>query len=173
MPNPLSPYAAAKLAAEAMLLGYARSYDLEVICCRYFNVYGPRQDPGSPYSGVLSIFTERFRAGLPVTVHGDGEQARDFVSVEDVTEANCRALIEAKMESGCINVCTGRSWSLNQVLTRFADFFPDAPAPLYGPPRAKDIRHSHGDPDKLWRELALTPQVPFDQGLRDLVLTGK
>ena len=103
-PRPQSPYAAAKLAAEVMLLGYAASYGLEAVCLRYFNVYGPRQDPSSPYSGVLSIFTDRFRQGLPVTVYGDGEQTRDFIAVRDVARANREALLQTPITAGHYNV---------------------------------------------------------------------
>ncbi|MBK8183138.1 MAG: NAD-dependent epimerase/dehydratase family protein [Candidatus Competibacteraceae bacterium] len=99
-PQPQSPYAAAKLAAEVMLLGYAASYGLEAVCLRYFNVYGPRQDPASPYSGVLSLLPAGFRRNLPVTIYGDGEQTRDFVSVRDVARANGEALLGTDVSAG-------------------------------------------------------------------------
>ena len=169
MPQPQSPYAAAKLAAEVMLLGYAASYGLEAVCLRYFNVYGPRQDPASPYSGVLSIFTDRFRRGLPVTVYGDGEQTRDFISIRDVARANSEALTQAGVASGCYNVCTGYSVSLNQVLALYRELFPDAPPAEQVAARVGDIRHSLGDPNLLRRMLAFDAEVTFTQGLRELV----
>lgn len=169
MPQPQSPYAAAKLAAEVMLLGYAASYGLEAVCLRYFNVYGPRQDPTSPYSGVLSIFTDRFRHGLPVTVYGDGEQTRDFISVRDIARVNGEALTRRGVTSGRYNVCTGRSVSLNQVLALYRELFPEAPPAEQTAARIGDIQHSLGDPDLLRRMLAFDAEVPFAQGLRELV----
>jgi UDP-glucose 4-epimerase len=167
-PQPQSPYAAAKLAAEVMLLGYAASYGLEAVCLRYFNVYGPRQDPSSPYSGVLSIFTDRFRLGLPVTVYGDGEQTRDFISVRDVARANGEALNQPSVVSGRYNVCTGHAVSLNQVLAIYQELFPGSPLPEYSAARIGDIRHSLGDPGALQHMLAFTTEVPFARALREL-----
>ena len=169
-PQPQSPYAAAKLASEIMLLGYAASYDLEVICLRYFNVYGPRQDPSSPYSGVLSIFTDRFRRGLPVTVYGDGEQTRDFISVRDVARANGTALLAASVSSGRYNVCTGRAVSLNQVLAIYRELFPEVPPTEHAEARIGDIRHSLGDPKLLRELLQFEAATIFSQGLRELAL---
>ena len=168
-PRPLSPYAAAKLASEIMLLGYSESYGLETVCFRYFNVYGARQDPGSPYSGVLSIFSERFRAGLPVTVYGDGEQTRDFVSVTDIACANCRALTIDKVVNGRYNVCAGYSISLNRVLTIYREAYPDAPVPRYAAARVGDIRHSLGDSSRMKHMLGIETLTPFEQGLRALI----
>ena len=169
-PQPQSPYAAAKLAAEVMLLGYAASYGLEAVCLRYFNVYGPHQDPASPYSGVLSIFTDRFRRGLPVTVYGDGEQTRDFISVHDVARANGEALLGASVAGGRYNVCTGQTVSLNRVLAIYRELFPDAPAAAYGEARIGDIRHSSGDSGLLREMLRFEASTPFAQGLRELAL---
>lgn len=168
LPRPQSPYAAAKLAAEAMLLGYAASYDLEAVCLRYFNVYGPRQDPASPYSGVLSIFNDRFRRGLHVTVYGDGEQTRDFISVRDVARANGEALIRMSIASGCYNVCTGRAVSLNQVLAAYQEMFPGVPPAEYTAPRIGDIQHSLGAPGLLRHALGFDAEVPLVLGLREL-----
>lgn len=168
LPQPQSPYAAAKLAAEAMLLGYAASYGLEAVCLRYFNVYGPRQDPASPYSGVLSIFTDRFRRGLPVIVYGDGEQTRDFISVRDVARANGEALIKKRVSYGCYNTCTGYATSLNQVLAIYRELFPKTPPAEYTVARMGDIRHSLGDPSRLLTMLEFSSQVSFKQGLHEL-----
>ena len=169
-PQPQSPYAAAKLASEVMLLGYAASFGVEAACLRYFNVYGPRQDPSSPYSGVLSIFTDRFQRGFPVTVYGDGEQTRDFISVKDVARANGQALTGARLASGRYNVCTGRAVSLNQVLTIYRELFPDVPPAEYADARVGDIRESLGDPSRLKELLKFQAQIAFDRGLRDLIL---
>ncbi|HPF59410.1 MAG TPA: GDP-mannose 4,6-dehydratase [Candidatus Competibacteraceae bacterium] len=173
IPQPQSPYAAAKLAAEVMLLGYAASYALEAVCLRYFNVYGPRQDPSSPYSGVLSIFTDRFQGGLPAIVYGDGEQTRDFISVRDVARANGEALIQTHAMADCYNVCTGCGISLNQVLAVYQELFPDAPPVEYTTARIGDIRHSRGNPEKLRNILGFSAQIPFRQGLHELVLGEK
>lgn len=170
IPQPQSPYAAAKLAAEVMLLGYAASYDLEAVCLRYFNVYGPRQDPSSPYSGVLSIFTDRFQGGLPVIVYGDGEQTRDFISVRDVAHANGEALTQTHMTADRYNVCTGCGISLNQVLTVYRELFPNALPVEYTAARIGDIRHSRGNPEKLRNILRFNARIPFEQGLRELAL---
>ena len=167
-PQPQSPYAAAKLAAEVMLLGYAASYGLEAVCLRYFNVYGPRQDPASPYSGVLSIFTDRFRRGLPVIVHGDGEQTRDFISVRDVARANGESLTKGGVASGRYNVCTGRAISLNQVLAIYRDLFPNTLPAEHVAARIGDIRHSLGDPGLLRNRLEFNAKIPFAQGLYEL-----
>lgn len=172
-PQPQSPYAAAKLASEVMLLGYAASFGTEVVCLRYFNVYGPRQDPSSPYSGVLSIFTDRFQRGLPVTVYGDGEQTRDFISVKDVARANGQALTASQVTSGRYNVCTGRAVSLNRVLTIYRDLFPQASVPQYTDARVGDIRESLGDPHRLNDLLQFQAQIDFDRGLRELILDSK
>lgn len=168
LPQPLSPYAAAKLAAEVMLLGYAASYGLEAVCLRYFNVYGPRQDPSSPYSGVLSIFTDRFQRGLPVTVYGDGEQTRDFISVRDVAEYNGQALTRQDVVVGRYNVCTGHAVSLKQVLAIYRELFPNAPPTEFASGRIGDIRHSLGDPALLREMLQFSAQTEFAQGLREL-----
>ncbi|MFZ1829189.1 MAG: NAD-dependent epimerase/dehydratase family protein [Candidatus Competibacteraceae bacterium] len=170
IPQPQSPYAAAKLAAEVMLLGYAASYGLEAVCLRYFNVYGPRQDPSSPYSGVLSIFTDRFRNGLSATVYGDGEQTRDFISVRDVARVNGEALTQAHVTVGRYNVCTGQGISLNQVLAIYQELFPNAPPVGYADARVGDIRHSRGEPTQLHNALGFSAQTPFAQGLRELAL---
>lgn len=170
IPQPQSPYAAAKLAAEVMLLGYAASYGLEAVCLRYFNVYGPRQDPNSPYSGVLSIFTDRFKGGLQVTVYGDGEQTRDFISVRDVARANGEALTQTRVVADRYNVCVGHGVSLNQVLAIYREWFPNAPLVEYAAARIGDIRHSRGDPKKLRNMLGCSAQIPFKQGLRELAI---
>ncbi|HRD65101.1 MAG TPA: NAD-dependent epimerase/dehydratase family protein [Candidatus Competibacter sp.] len=172
-PQPQSPYAAAKLAAEVMLLGYAASYGLEAVCLRYFNVYGPRQDPTSPYSGVLSIFTDRCQRGLPVTVYGDGEQTRDFVSVRDVARANGKSLLDTGVVVGRYNVCTGRAVSLNQVLAIYRELFPGVPPTTYAEARIGDIRHSLGDPQLLQDMLRFEAVILFAQGLRELALANR
>jgi UDP-glucose 4-epimerase len=119
---------------------------------------------------VLSIFTDRFRSGLPVTVYGDGEQTRDFVSVRDVARANGEALLGTSVASGRYNVCTGRAVSLNQVLAIYRELFPGVPPAEYAEARIGDIRHSLGDPSLLRDMLRFEALTPFVQGLRELAL---
>ena len=168
-PQPLSPYGAAKLASEDLLLGYHASYGLETVCFRYFNVYGPRQDPSSPYSGVLSIFSRRFRGGLPVTVYGNGEQTRDFISVHDVANANMQALTADQALSGVYNLCTGRGASLKQVLAVYFSAYPQAPAVLYAERRPGDILHSVGDPRRTRDALGIEARTELPAGLAELI----
>jgi UDP-glucose 4-epimerase len=117
--HPISPYGAAKLASEILLLGYATAYGITVRCQRYFNVFGPRQDPTSPYSGVISVFQQRYRDGKPVTIFGDGKQTRDFISVHDIARANVLAATAPNLTSGAANICTGRATSLLEVVDVF------------------------------------------------------
>lgn len=167
--RPIGLYGAAKLASENLLLGYARSYPLEVVCLRYFNVYGDRQDPKNPYSGVISIFSDRFSAGKPVKVFGDGEQTRDFVSVRDVARANRLAATVSKIQSGSRNICTGQSRSINDVVQIFQSIYPEAPNPDYAESRAGEILHSCGNGGYAAMMLGFEPYVSMEDGLSDLV----
>lgn len=167
--DPRSPYAGAKLASEVMLLSYAAHYDLDVVCFRYFNIYGQRQNPYSPYSGVLSIFLERFCSNRPITVYGDGEQTRDFVAVEDVAFANTYALTARHIVSGRYNVCTGQSVSLNRILTILREGYAKSPPIRYGNSRLGDIRHSLGDVQYTQETLGIVAKVPLEQGLQNLI----
>lgn len=170
--QPISPYGAAKLAGEAVLLGHGAAYGLTVRCQRYFNVFGPRQDPASPYSGVISIFARRHREGLPVTVHGDGGQTRDFISVHDVARANVIAATATGLKSGAANICTGRATSLLDVLAVFRRHHPTALAPVFAAARAGDIRHSRGAAEVAEAELGFRAEVGIDEGLTELIRLG-
>ena len=167
--RPISPYGAAKLASEALLLGHGASYGFRVRCQRYFNVFGPRQDPASPYSGVISIFERRYREGRPVTIFGDGGQTRDFIAVRDVARANVLAATRPAIVSGAANICTGRATSLREIAAIFAQLHPGAAAPLTAPARAGDIRHSLGDPALAAAELGFTAGTSVADGLAELV----
>lgn len=164
--HPLSPYGAAKLASECLLTGAAHAYGLGVIANRYFNVYGPRQDPASPYSGVMSIFFDRFKANQAVTVFGEGEQTRDFVFVRDVARINALAATATTANFECYNVCTGRSVSLLDLIAAFREQFPDAPAHQFAEARHGDIIHSLGNPDKASEHLGFRATTALDQGLK-------
>jgi UDP-glucose 4-epimerase len=163
--HPISPYGAAKLASENLLLGQAEAHGFTVWNLRYFNVYGPRQDPTSPYSGVLSLFAHGFREGKPVTVYGDGRQTRDFIAVNDVARANVLAATKPDLASGTANICTGQPVSLKKILAIFATRFPAAPPAIYASPRTGDIAHSAGDPGKARGKLGFTAETRIEEGL--------
>lgn len=165
--DPRSPYAGAKLASEVMLLTYAAHYDIDVVCFRYFNVYGTRQNPYSPYSGVLSIFLERFNSNQPITVYGDGEQTRDFIAVQDVAFANTRALTTSHIVSGQYNLCTGRTMSLNHLLDILRERYAKSPRVHYADARLGDIRHSLGDATHTKEQLGITALTSLEDGLQN------
>jgi UDP-glucose 4-epimerase len=167
--HPISPYGAAKLASEALLLGHAAAFGFTAVCLRYFNVFGPRQDPASPYSGVISIFDRRYRRGEPVTIYGDGRQTRDFVSVHDVARANLLAATKPDIASGVVNVCTGRATSLLELLAVFRREYPSVPAPSHADARAGDILQSVGDPAAAADAFGFRAEVGVAQGLLELI----
>jgi UDP-glucose 4-epimerase len=170
--KPISPYGAAKLASEAILLGHGAAFGLTVRCQRYFNVFGPRQDPASPYSGVISIFERRFREGKPVTIFGDGRQTRDFISVHDVARANVIAATKPDIISGAANICTGRATSLLQVTDVFRRHYPLAGPTLHASARPGDIVHSIGAPEIAAAELGFRAEVSVETGLAELIQLG-
>lgn len=170
--HPISPYGAAKLASEALLLGHGAAFGLTVRCHRYFNVFGPRQDPASPYSGVISIFDRRYREGKPVTIYGDGHQTRDFISVHDVARANVLAATRPGLRSGVANICTGRATSLLEIAAGFQRRYPAIPPPVHAAARAGDIVHSLGAPDAARAEFGFTAEVTVDEALAELMAQG-
>jgi UDP-glucose 4-epimerase len=170
--NPISPYGTAKLASEVVLLGHAAAFGMTVRCQRYFNVFGPRQDPASPYSGVISIFDRRYRDAKPVTIYGDGQQTRDFISVHDVARANVLAATKEGISSGAANICTGRATSLLDIVAEFRKHYPQVPAPTHAAPRSGDIIHSRGTPELAAKALDFRAQVSVSDGLAELIRTG-
>lgn len=170
--RPISPYGAAKLASEALLLGHGAAFGFTVRCQRYFNVYGPRQDPASPYSGVISIFDRRYREGKPVIIYGDGEQTRDFISVHDIARANVLAATRSGIVSGIANICTGRATSLKEIAAIFARHYPAVPAPTHAAARAGDILHSLGSPATAAAELGFQAKGDIATGLAELIRCG-
>lgn len=166
---PLSPYGAAKLASEALLLGHGACYGFTVRCHRYFNVFGPRQDPSSPYSGVISIFGRRYQERQAVTIYGDGRQTRDFIAVRDVARANVRAATLPGLVSGAANICTGRATSLLDLADIFARHYPGVQAPRLAPARTGDIVHSLGSPARATAELGFTATTAVAAGLAELI----
>jgi UDP-glucose 4-epimerase len=164
-PAPASPYAYGKWLNEVDA-GYHGLYlGLETVCLRYFNVFGPRQRPDSPYSGVISIAAERLLQGRPFTVFGTGEQTRDFVYVEDVAGAVAAALSLPGLRHEVINVGRGEQVSLLALLRLMGDALGREPEFRFGPPRAGDVLHSVCDPTRLAERLHLQAETPLSEGL--------
>jgi nucleoside-diphosphate-sugar epimerase len=168
LPNPISPYAVAKLAGENYMHSFWRCYGLETVSLRYFNVFGPRQDPTSPYSGVLAKFTTQMLRGEQPTIFGDGQQSRDFTFVQNVVNANflaCEA--PAKDVAGQVfNVATGVRFDLNQTFRLLKKLTGYSGEVNYGPERAGDVKHSLADLALAKKCLRYEPSVNFEEGLR-------
>jgi nucleoside-diphosphate-sugar epimerase len=167
--NPLSPYALQKVVGEQYLQMFTRLYGLETVSIRYFNVFGPRQDPSSPYSGVISVFATAVLENRPPKIYGDGEQTRDFTYVANVVDGVLRAC-EAPGASGqIINVATGGRISLNQLFETMRALVGATVRPTYVEARAGDVRDSQADIRKAREILGYEPHVPFEEGLRHTV----
>lgn len=166
---PLTPYAADKLASEHFLDFYRRQHGLEPVILRFFNIYGPRQDPSSPYSGVISIFSERAKKQLPVTVYGDGEQTRDFVYVEDLVKVLVQAVKESEPSGEPVNVGFNRSTSINELVATLNTLLGRPLAVNYAAPRSGDIRHSRADNQRLLERFRLAEPTCFADGLGQLL----
>ncbi|WP_435607286.1 NAD-dependent epimerase/dehydratase family protein [Pseudomonas knackmussii] len=167
--SPLTPYAADKLASEHYLDFYRRQHGLEPAIFRFFNVYGPRQDPSSPYSGVISIFTQRAQAGQPITVFGDGEQTRDFIYVADLVQLLVQALEAQQVVEGAVNVGLNQVTSLNQLLAEIGQLVGGLPSVTHTEARAGDIRHSRADNSRLLAHFSLAQPTPIGVGLARLL----
>ena len=166
---PLTPYAVDKLASEHYLDFYRRQHGLEPAVFRFFNIFGPRQDPSSPYSGVISIFTQRAQQGLPISVFGDGEQTRDFFYVGDLVQLLVQALALSQVIQGAVNVGWNQAVSLNQLLAEIGRLCAGLPEVHYQPARAGDIRHSKAAIERLQAAYQLPSQTPLAEGLRRLL----
>jgi UDP-glucose 4-epimerase len=167
--NPLSPYAVSKLAGEIYCKVFMDIYGLETVCLRYFNIFGPRQDPGSPYSGVLSLFITALLKGTRPTIYGDGEQSRDFTYVANAVEANLSACTAPDAPGKVINIATGERQTLNRTLELLKQITGATVEPIYAAPRSGDIRDSQAD-IRLAREvLGYEPKASFEEGLRRTV----
>ncbi len=168
-PRALSPYAASKVAGEALAQAYTRM-GLPTVALRFFNVYGPRQRPDSPYAAAVAVFVERLRRGQAPTIYGDGHQTRDFVFVADVVDALLAAAHAPADAAGrAYNVCTGQAVTLLDLLAELYRYFPKAPLPDFAPPRPGDIRHSVGDPTLAAQVLRFRARVSLAQGLRRML----
>jgi nucleoside-diphosphate-sugar epimerase len=164
-PKPLTPYAVQKLAVEYYLRVYQSLYGLETVGLRFFNVFGPRQDPSSPYSGVISIFMTRALNGEPPVIYGDGCQSRDFVFVGDVVQALVSAARSPSAPGKVFNVGTGQSVTINGLWETVATLSGTASQPVHGPPRPGDVPHSVSAIDTARADLGFAPGVSFEKGL--------
>ncbi len=168
-PMTLSPYAVDKLATECACGVYSRLYGVDTVCLRYFNVYGPRQDPSSPYSGVISIFADKLNNQQTPTIFGDGEQTRDFVYISDVVEANMQAVKIETGQGAIFNVATGEKQTLNTLLKVMCDIHEAEFSAEYAEPRQGDIKDSYATIDKAKADLGWQPKVQLQDGLRNLI----
>lgn len=171
-PRPISPYASSKLADEGLCAVYARCFGLETVALRYFNVYGPGQDPTSAYAAVIPKMVDLVRQGRSPLIYGDGEQTRDFVYVGDVVEANLLAMTSPLASGGVFNIASGTGISLNRMLGLIGDVFGRELVAEYLPERAGDIRHSLADVSAAADRLGFRATTPFSEGLRRTVAAG-
>ena len=167
--SPLSPYALQKVIGEEYLQMFTRLYGLETVSIRYFNVFGPRQDPGSPYSGVISVFATALLQNRPPTIYGNGEQTRDFTYVANVVDGVLRACDAPGANGRIINVATGGRISLNQLFEAMRRMTGATVKPVYAEPRAGDVRDSQADISLAREILGYTPLVSFEDGLQRTV----
>ena len=170
-PNPISPYAVAKLASEYYMISFYHCYGLETVCLRYFNIFGPRQDPTSPYSGVLAKFITQMQRGEQPTIFGDGGQSRDFTYIDNAVSANLLAAHApaATVAGKVFNVATGTRADLNEtfeILKKLTSYFGKV---KYAPEREGDIKHSLADIGLATQAFGYQPEVNFEEGLRRTV----
>jgi UDP-glucose 4-epimerase len=166
-PNPISPYAVAKLAGEHYMRSFTRVYGLETVVLRYFNVFGPYQDPNSHYSGVMALFCRKMLAGEQPTIYGDGEQSRDFTFIENVVRGNLMAAAAPaeKVSGQMMNLATGSRSTLNETFGLLSELTGYSGGPAYAPPRSGDIRDSLADIALARKLLDYEPSISFREGL--------
>lgn len=169
MPNPLSPYGAQKLFAEMYCQVFTKAYGLETVSLRYFNVFGPRQDSTSQYSGVLALFIPAVLQGRRPTIYGDGLQSRDFTYVQNVVEANLLACTVPGVGGQVFNVACGDRITVNSMLNQINKIVGVDISPVYAEPRSGDIKHSQADITRAREHLGFEPKVSFEEGLRATV----
>ena len=165
-PNPISPYAVAKLAAERFCVSFTRVYGIETVALRYFNVFGPRQDPTSQYAAVVPRFIRLVADGEPVTVHGDGGQSRDFTYVENVVRANLLAADAPDAVGRVLNVATGGSETVNALADTVGRLLDRPVEKVHGPAQPGDVRESWADVTAAREAIGFEPVVGFEEGLR-------
>jgi UDP-glucose 4-epimerase len=174
-PDPISPYGVSKLAAERYCVSFSRVYELETVALRYFNVFGPNQDPTSQYSAVIPRFVTAIAGGRPVPIYGDGDQRRDFTYVDNVIEANLLAAEAERANGAVLNIATGRSTSVNQLAEVIGRLLDRPVEREEHPPRPGDVRDSWADIDRAQKVLGWEPRVSLEAGLRlaaDAFLSG-
>jgi UDP-glucose 4-epimerase len=169
MPQPISPYAAAKVACEQYCHSFYRTYGLESVCLRYFNVFGPRQDPDSPYSAVIPLFMTRLLTGQRPVIYGDGQQSRDFTFVSNVVDGNLLAAESKAAVGQTINVANGRSTSLLDLLACLQALLGTKIEPDFQPPRVGDVRDSLADITAARALLNYEPGIGLAKGLRQSI----
>jgi nucleoside-diphosphate-sugar epimerase len=168
-PRPLSPYALQKLVAEEYCRLFTVLYGLDTIALRYFNVFGPRQDPNSHYAAVIPIFVNRLLHNTPPVIYGDGEQSRDFTYIDNVVAANLQACDGAPKGGSVVNIACGARYTLNELYRHLADLLGATVAPRYAPARPGDVRHSMADVSRAGAVLGWSPSVDFHTGLERTV----
>lgn len=169
LPSPLSPYAAAKLAAEHYCHAFFHSYGLETVCLRYFNVFGPRQDPNGPYAAVVPLFARKLLAGEAPTIYGDGLQTRDFTYIDNVVQANLLAASVPAAAGLAFNVGSGQATSLLDMLAQLQQILGTNLPPIFAPARTGDVRDSLADISRAREVLGYRPSVDLSEGLRRTV----
>ncbi|MDL5051033.1 NAD-dependent epimerase/dehydratase family protein [Oscillatoria amoena NRMC-F 0135] len=169
-PNPRSPYAVSKLAGESYMTAFSRCHPIDTITLRYFNIFGPRQDPNSPYSGVMAKFSTSLLAGQRPVIFGDGQQTRDFTFVDNAVDANLKAMFHPKPLGGeVINIAGGERVSLLDVLGEFNRVLGTQLEPIFEPARAGDVRDSLADLTKARELIGYHPQIPWRDGVKRLL----
>ena len=166
LPAPISPYAADKACSELHAAMFHRAFGLQTVCLRYFNVFGPRQDPANQYAGVIAAFASAMIRGRRPTIFGDGKQSRDFTFVENVVRANLLAADAPETHGEVVNIGCGEAVDLNQIAAAFNRLLGTDLQPVYAPPRAGDVRHSLADVTAARNLLGYEPAVRFADGLR-------
>lgn len=169
LPALLSPYASSKLAGEGLCQVFTRSFGVDAVSLRYFNVFGPRQDPNSAYAAVIPRFLAALTAGERPVIYGDGGQSRDFIYIDNVVDANLKAAVAGGVAGKVYNIAAGSSVTLNQMLTQVAEMLSVDANPHYEPERAGDIRHSLADISAARSDLGFDVSVPFEDGLQRTV----
>jgi UDP-glucose 4-epimerase len=167
VPQPMTAYGADKLGCELHARIASSIHGVPTVGLRFFNVYGPRQDPNSPYSGVISIFCERLMSGSPITIYGDGEQVRDFIHVSDVVRLIMKAMTTPMAGGEVFNVCTGKGTTVRQLGSIIAELCQASPDIIYRDPRPGDVRMSIGDSSRAFRQFGVQARTTLSVGLED------
>ncbi len=169
LPNPISPYAVSKLAGERYTLSFNAVYDLPTVALRYFNVFGPKQDPTSQYAAVIPRFITAMMSGQSPVVYGDGEQSRDFTYVDNVVQANLLACTASAAPGHAMNIACGDRYSLNTLLQLLAEIMGKKAQPVYETDRPGDVKHSMASIERAQHLLGFSPAINFKEGLKRTV----